>query len=316
METRANYILVGLFTLVVIAGAFGFVYWFHHIGGTGERAEFRVAFQGPVAGLRTGATVSFNGIRVGEVTAMQLDPKDPRQSLVTISVEKSTPVRADTSVSLDYQGLTGIAVLALRGGASSAGPVSAKDANVPLLQASASASQDLMQSARDVIRRLDAVLAENEAALKASIKNVEVFTTALAGNTEKINNTLSNVDTFTGALARNSEKFDRIMSGIENLVGGGDGKGELPVAARAIKNAVENLDKKVDGLVSDGRRTFGVIEKTVRNFDENPTRLIFGGGRPANAAGAGIGPIRQNAAAPGPTRQNAASARRRGQAQQ
>ena len=99
METRANYILVGLFTLAVIAGAFGFVYWFHHIGGTGERAEYRVAFQGPVAGLRTGATVSFNGIRVGEVTAMQLDPNDPKQSLVTVSVEKGTPVRSDTTVS-------------------------------------------------------------------------------------------------------------------------------------------------------------------------------------------------------------------------
>ena len=83
------------------------------------------------------------------------------------------------------------------------------------------------------------------------------------------------------------------MAGIENVVGGKDGKGEIPEAARAIRSAVENLDKKVDGLVSDGRRTFNVIEKTVRNFDENPTRLIFGGGRPANTPGAGIGPIRQ-----------------------
>ena len=193
----------------MIAGAFGFVYWFHHIGGTGERAEYRVVFQGPVAGLRTGATVSFNGIRVGEVTAMQLDPNDPRQSLVTVSVENRTPVRSDTSVSLDYQGLTGIAVLALRGGSSSAGPVSVKDANVPLLLASPSASQDLMQSARDVVRRIDAVLAENEVALKASLKNIE---------------------TFTNALARNSDKIDSIMAGIENVVGGKDGKGEIPEA--------------------------------------------------------------------------------------
>jgi phospholipid/cholesterol/gamma-HCH transport system substrate-binding protein len=238
--------------------------------------------------------VSFNGIRVGEVTAMQLDPNDPKQSLVTVSVEKGTPVRSDTTVSLDYQGLTGIAVLALRGGASGAGPVNVKDAEMPLLTAGASASQDLMQSARDVIRRLDSVLADNEIALRTSIKNIE---------------------TFTNALARNSEKIDSIMAGIENVVGGKDGKGEISEAARAIRGAVENLDKKVDGLVSDGRRTFNVIEKTVRNFDENPTRLIFGGGRPANAPGVTPGLGRQNAAAPGPTRQNAAAARRRGQQQ-
>ena len=38
METRANYVLIGLFTLAVIVGAFGFVYWFNTIGGAGERA--------------------------------------------------------------------------------------------------------------------------------------------------------------------------------------------------------------------------------------------------------------------------------------
>jgi phospholipid/cholesterol/gamma-HCH transport system substrate-binding protein len=269
METRANYILVGLFTLAVIAGAFGFVYWFHHVGGTGERSEYRVVFQGPIGGLRTGATVSFNGIRVGEVTALQLDPKDPKQSLVTISVEVGTPMRADTEVSLDYQGLTGIAALALRGGSTDAALLTAKSGEVPVLVASSSASQDMMQAARDVIRRVDGFLAENEASLKKSIRNVE---------------------TFTDALARNSGKIDGIVAGIENVVGNADGKGEIPEAARAIKNAVENLDKKVDGLVSDGRRTFNVIEKTVRNFDENPTRLLFGGGRPANA---GAGPARR-----------------------
>lgn len=284
METRANYILVGLFTLAVIAGAFGFVYWFHHVGGTGERSEYRIVFQGPVGGLRTGATVSFNGIRVGEVTGLQLDPKDPKQSLVTISVEAATPVRADTQVTLDYQGLTGIAALALRGGASNAGPISAKDGEPPQLVAGTSASQDLMQSARDLIRRVDGFMADNEASLKTSIRNIETFTDALAANSEKVKTSINNIESFTSALARNSDKVDNIMAGLENVVGGPDGKGEIPEAARAIKSAVENLDKKVDGLVADGRRTFNVIEKTVRNFDANPTRLIFGGGRPANAA--------------------------------
>ena len=73
METRANYVLIGLFTLAVIVGAFGFVYWFHHVGGTGERMTYRVMFQGPIGGLRSGAAVTFNGIRVGEVTDLSLD---------------------------------------------------------------------------------------------------------------------------------------------------------------------------------------------------------------------------------------------------
>jgi phospholipid/cholesterol/gamma-HCH transport system substrate-binding protein len=347
METRANYILVGAFTLAVIFGAFGFVYWFHHVGGTGERAEYRVAFQGPIGGLRTGAMVSFNGIRVGEVTALSIDPHNPRQALATISVEKHTPVRADTEVTLDYQGMTGIASLALRGGAAAAAPVTLRDGEVPLLTASPSAGQDLMQAARDTVRRLDTFIADNEKAFRnsmrniesfteilsrngdkieaslrniesftdtlsrnrekidaslgniesftdtlsrnrekidASLSNIENFTDMLARNREKIDTSLGNIETFTGTLARNSDKIDSILAGIDTMIGGPDAKGAVPQAARAIRNAAENLDRKIDGLVADGRRTFNTIERTIKNFDENPTRLIFGGGRPASAA--------------------------------
>lgn len=284
METRANYILVGLFTLAVIIGGFGFVYWFHHVGGTGERAEYRVAFQGPIGGLRTGAMVSFNGIRVGEVTGLSLDPNDPRQALATISVDRNTPVRADTEVTLDYQGLTGIAALALKGGAANAAPLPAKDGQLPTLTATSSASQDLMQAARDAIRRIDTFIADNEKAFRNSMRNIESFTDVLARNSSKIDTSLQNIESFTAALSRNSEKVDSIMAGIDAMIGGAEGKGEIPQAARAIRSAADNLDKKIDTLVSDGRRTLGVIERTVRNFDENPTRLIFGGGRPANTA--------------------------------
>src|SRR5512147_508696 len=116
METRANYVLIGLFTLAVVVGVFGFVYWFQNIGGTGERAFYRVEFEGSVSGLRTGATVLFNGIRVGEVTGLSLDPAKPQQVTATLSIDKSVAVRKDTQIGLEFQGLTGIASVSLKGG--------------------------------------------------------------------------------------------------------------------------------------------------------------------------------------------------------
>ena len=226
METRANYIIVGLFTLAVIAGVFGFVYWFHNIGGTGERALYKIEFQEPIGGLRNGATVSFNGIRVGEVIELSLNPNHPTGAVATISVIKNTPVRADTKVGLDYQGMTGIATLALRGGAFDAPPLVAQDGKVPALVAERGASQDLMMAARDAIQRIDNFIADNE---------------------ESFGNSLRNIESFSAALSRNSDKVDRIMAGLGNLV-------------------------------SDGRRTLGAIERTVKNIDENPRRLIFGSG--------------------------------------
>ena len=84
METRANYIVTGAFTLAVIAGVFGFIYWLQNgAGGGGERAVYRVVFAGSVSGLRPGAAVLFNGMRVGEVTKLALDPHDPRRVVAT-----------------------------------------------------------------------------------------------------------------------------------------------------------------------------------------------------------------------------------------
>ena len=186
--------------------------------------SYRVVFQGPIGGLRSGASVTFNGIRVGEVTELSLDPKDPKKSIATISIDTNTPVRTDTEVSLNSQGLTGIAVLALRGGFADAGPLTAKSGDVPLLSAGSSASQDMMAAARDVARRIDAVLVENQQALKNSLKNIETFTDMLARNSDSLSKSVRNIETFTDTLAKNSEKVDRIVASVDSDAGGRQGR--------------------------------------------------------------------------------------------
>ena len=278
METRANYVLMGLFTLAVIVGAFGFVYWFNTIGGAGERATYRIVFDGSVSGLRTGASVLFNGIRVGEVTELKLDPKQPRAVVAMVSLEKSVAVRADTAVSLDYQGVTGTASIAMRGG-SDAAPLA--PGNPPTLNVDAAGAQDVTAAAREAMRRIDQLVSDNEAVLKSSLKNIEAF---------------------SQTLATNSQRIDHILAGAEGLLGGGaDQPGDIAQAARAIKTAAENLDARTaeistglarfsnsglrewERLAADGRRTLAEVDKMVKNIDRNPSRLIFGGSSAAQA---------------------------------
>src|SRR6185369_9164977 len=116
METRAPHALIGLFVMTVIGAAFGFVYWLHNGGGLTERTIYRVHFENTVSGLLKGASVLFNGIRVGEVTDLQLERDNPQAVTATIAVDAGTPVRADTKVGLDFQGLTGVPVVTLQGG--------------------------------------------------------------------------------------------------------------------------------------------------------------------------------------------------------
>jgi phospholipid/cholesterol/gamma-HCH transport system substrate-binding protein len=293
METRANYLMVGVFTLAVIAGVFGFVFWMQHAGG-GERGYYKIAFDGSVAGLRTGGAVMYNGIRVGEVAGLQLDPAQGNQVLVTVAVQKGIAVRPDTQIGLEYQGLTGIASLSLKGGTGAPVPAGEKS-NPPVLQAN-SGTADVAQNARDVLRRLDQFIAENQAAFHSAMQNINTFTAALAKSSDKIDSTLSNVDRFSKVIADNSERFDHIAQGLENLTGGKDGKGgEINEAAQSIQSLVENVNKRtaditsgitkltttgtkqLESLSTDAKRTLSNIDRAVTNLDKNPSRILWGG---------------------------------------
>src|SRR6202163_1621349 len=116
METRAPFVIVGAFVLAAITAVFGFVYWLQNTGGLGPRATYHVQFEGSVPGLLVGAAVLFNGIRVGEVADLGLAPDNPRRVNATILVSATTPVLSDTKVGLEFQGLTGVPVIALEGG--------------------------------------------------------------------------------------------------------------------------------------------------------------------------------------------------------
>jgi phospholipid/cholesterol/gamma-HCH transport system substrate-binding protein len=196
METRAPFVVVGAFVLAAIAAVFGFVYWLHNTGGLGPRATYHVQFDGSVPGLLVGAAVLFNGIRVGEVTDLGLAPDSPRRVNATISVASTTPVRSDTKVGLEFQGLTGVPVIALEGGV-----MLGNSGEVPTLVAEPGAGQGMTQAARDALRRVDSVLAENSGSLKDTIANFKVFSEGLARNTGKLDGIVSGLERMTGVTA-------------------------------------------------------------------------------------------------------------------
>jgi phospholipid/cholesterol/gamma-HCH transport system substrate-binding protein len=196
METRAPFIIVGAFVLAAIAAVFGFVYWLHNTAGSGVRTVHHVQFEGSVSGLLVGAAVLFNGIRVGEVTDLGLVTDNPRQVDATIAVASGTPVHADTRVGLDFQGLTGVPVIALEGGKEVGASTGAQT-----LVADPTAGQSMTQAARNALGRVDSVLAENAEPLKSTIANLK---------------------TFTEGLAKNTGGLDSIVAGLVKMTGGGE----------------------------------------------------------------------------------------------
>jgi phospholipid/cholesterol/gamma-HCH transport system substrate-binding protein len=210
METRAPFVIIGAFVLAAIIAVFGFVYWLQNTGGLGPRTTYHVQFDGSVPGLLVGAAVLFNGIRVGEVTDLGLAPDNPRQVNATISVASTAPVRSDTKVGLEFQGLTGVPVIALEGGT-----LTANSGPVPTLVAEPGAGRSMTQAARDALRRVDTLLAENSEPLK---------------------NTIANLQVFSEGLARNTGKLDNIVAGLEKMTGGGAPAQKITYNLRAPKD--------------------------------------------------------------------------------
>ncbi len=289
METKANYVLIGFFTLGVLAGAFAFVHWFRSIGKSTVSANYHVVFQGPVGGLRTGASVLFNGMRVGEVSDLQLNRHDPKQVIATVKIDANTPVRSDTVVGLDFQGLTGITNIALKGGDPAAGPLPEGPDGMAVLTADIGATQDISAAVRDVLRKVDMFITDNSQQVHTSLVNIEAFTQTLKKNSERIDKILEGTERAVASADRVFLSADKAMKGIEKLTGNGedDKPGEISETLKSYRILAEDLDKKTlknfDALMADGRRTLSTIDTAVKNFDRNPSRLIFGGGQPATA---------------------------------
>jgi len=135
-------------------------------------------------------------------------------------VASSTPVRADTKIGLEFQGLTGVPVIALEGG-----KLLVNSGEVPTLIAEPGAGQGVTQAARDALRKVDSVLAENAEPLK---------------------NTIANLQVFSDGLARNTGKLDSIVAGLEKMTGGGAAAQKITYDLRAPQN-LEPASKTIKG---------------------------------------------------------------------
>lgn len=261
METRANYALIGTFTLAVVFCAFAFVFWFSGAEKPAGMRNYKVVFNGAITGLSVGNNVLFNGVRVGEVNKIDLNPDDPSQVYALISVDTRVPVRTDTKAHLEYSGLTGSASVGLAGGSSNAPPLTAPGNTPPVLKADRSDFQDLMQTAQriagqasDIMGKADKLIDDNAGAIDATVKNVAKFSDALASNSEGIKD-------FMGAIADVGRSIKPLTAKLETLATDSDN------VVKAINPA------EVKQIVSDLTATSAKLNTAATKVDTVLTNL-------------------------------------------
>jgi phospholipid/cholesterol/gamma-HCH transport system substrate-binding protein len=139
MKLRASNLMIGSATLAVVAAAFAGFLAFQKIHGIRQQSPLRIVFEGSASGLRKGGSVNFDGIQIGQIKSLKLD--NPRKVVALAMVDSSAPIRKDTVVGLEFQGLTGIAAISLVGGAPAAPSVPLDEDGIPVLTADLSETE-------------------------------------------------------------------------------------------------------------------------------------------------------------------------------
>lgn len=200
METRAHHILIGLFTLLTGAGALLFALWMSYAAGERDYQPYRILFERSVSGLSVGSRVQYNGIEVGDVTGLQLNPNDPRQVIAAIRVYEDTPVKMDTRAKLAFANITGSMSVQLHGGT----PESPRLADqmgeeAPFIRADPSPIATLFDEGEEMIENINSILQNVNALFDDS-------------NREQAGNILANIAQITDMIASQQAVLDENMA--------------------------------------------------------------------------------------------------------
>ncbi|NBB98465.1 MAG: MCE family protein, partial [Alphaproteobacteria bacterium] len=212
-----NYVLIGVFALLGFLGVMGFFLAFGKVQFDRQYAYYNVRFDS-VSGLSRAADVTFAGLPVGRVTDIRLSPDQDGTVLVSLEVERDTPVRADTIATVDSSGITGVSFVALSAG-SPAAPLINDREDVPELQAGRSTIQSLTEGAPRILDETLQVLEQvNDLLGETNRSKVDSILTNLEQSSGEISRALDSFAGFTGTIEAATQTFAEFADDLEPIL--------------------------------------------------------------------------------------------------
>ncbi|MGL4835130.1 MAG: MlaD family protein, partial [Shewanella sp.] len=247
METRANYILIGLFTLIVAALLIGFGLWAAKFASESSWNEYDVVFSEAVTGLGIGGTVQYNGITVGEVRKLEIDPENPNKVLVRIRIKATTPIKIDTQAKLAFVGLTGITQIQLKSFNAKSIDLKPSESNpIPRIIAKESALSKLFNSSDDIsTTATNVMLRLNQAFSDENIKN--------------LSQTLENLEKISGSISSEREQLQFIIRDTRTAIA------KLDSTLKSADSIALKLDQ---GVVNELPELIVKLNKTLTEFEK------------------------------------------------
>ena len=246
MENRAYALAAGLFMLIMGAALVAALWWF---GGSQEdRKHYLLVSTGNVSGLNLEAQVRFRGIQAGKVESIGIDPQDPRNILVEISLRSDLPVTRGTRASLGYQGVTGLAYVQLEDLGEQPEPLSAS-AGLPRIALQPGLLDQASDAALDTLKRISA-LAERLGELLSD------------NNVKRVERTLDRLEHAAINVDRTFEQAPRTLAAVEQALGP-EQLGRLPQVLRNLELA----GQVATPAIQDFRQLVERLDHSAQNFD-------------------------------------------------
>lgn len=297
METRAHHILIGLFTLAGGAAILLFVLWMTKFGDDRNYQTYDIVFREAVSGLSVGSAVQYNGIGVGQVESLTLDPDDPRQVWARVRVAGTTPIKSDTQARLTLLNITGASGIELSEGTSDSPSMTAGQRGVPVIIAQPSSlarlrgdSEELILSVTTLLDSANRLLSEENAAyITRVLDNLDTVTTALAQEQDTLREGLQSLisagQDVSGLIARfdqqtsdyaepllasavqTMENFEQLSLRLDNL---------LNENSQALTTGMQSLNE-LDPAIRDLRDTMSSFSDIVNRLEADPTGFVLGG---------------------------------------
>ena len=315
METKANYVVIGAFTLVVAVAAVLFGLFAARFATDSAWNRYEILFQESVFGLSEGSAVLYNGVNVGRIIEIDLDPSDVRQVLVTVEIEAAVPIHTDTAATIRLTGLTGTAAIQLSGGSPDMPLVTSDGRGLPRIEAEESALSRLLEESEgiavttnDLLQRAGRMLdEENVARVDRTLAAIESFSTRIAAPDSDLSRMLAGGAAAAESLPELTERLNRASRRFTDVVDRLDrGLVEpLPDLRRRLETTLANLEsvsgridaivasneaelsriggvglRQVDGGLEDLRRLIRDLSGLVRRIEQDPTQFLVGGEQP------------------------------------
>jgi phospholipid/cholesterol/gamma-HCH transport system substrate-binding protein len=300
MERNANYALVGFTTFILFIGAIVFAIWLARIAFGREYDLYDIRFVGPVQGLTQGGDVDFNGIKVGEVTHIALDPTDPSRVIARARVTSDVPIRKDSYATLDPQGITGVNYVQITAGTRTQPLLkdTVPHGQIPVIQTKPGVFSNLLQGSGTILARTSEALDrinrllsdQNLKDMSGTFSDVHAITTEARARKQifaDADAAVRNLDQASQSIKQLSDHADQLVTGDgkRGLHDIADAAGQIKAAAQSANSLLAKLEGPTTNFANAGlpeltraiaslQQAAESLNRLSRELEESPQALI------------------------------------------